>query len=64
NHLARELTMLTEWRGQPEYLPPREGDIHKVSLNAERAGRELGWAPSVDFADGLIKTVDFFRDQS
>ena len=64
NHLARELTMLTEWRGQPEYLPPREGDIHKISLNAERAGRDLGWAPSVDFVDGLVKTVEFFRDQA
>ncbi len=62
NSLVEELTMLTEWRGEPEFLPSRPGDIHKVSLNAERAGRELGWAPSVGFADGLIQTVAYFRD--
>ena len=61
NHLAGELARLTEWRERPEYLPPRVGDIHKVSLDAGLAGRELVWTPSVDLADGLARTVAFFR---
>ncbi len=62
NQLYGELAGLTEWQGRPEYLPPREGDIHKVSLDAGLARRELGWTPTVDLADGLIKTLAFFRE--
>ena len=63
NHLFGELAGLTDWQGQPEFLPPREGDIHKVSLDAGLARRELGWTPTVELGDGLIKTMEFFRNQ-
>ncbi len=63
NHLFGELAGLTEWQGRPEFLPPREGDIHKVSLDAGLARRELGWTPTVELGDGLIRTMEFFRDQ-
>ena len=62
NFLFGELAMLTEWQGRPEKAPPRPGDIHKVSLNAALAERDLGWAPSVEFGAGLLKTVAYFRE--
>ena len=62
NFLFGELAMLTEWQGRPEHAEPRLGDIHKVSLDAALAERDLGWAPSVEFGAGLVKTVDYFRN--
>jgi UDP-glucose 4-epimerase len=42
--------------------PPKPGEQRRSILTVDRARSELGWAPSVDLAEGLRRTVDFFRD--
>lgn len=63
NYLFGELARLTEWQGTPQYVAPRKGDIHKVSLDAGLAHRDLGWTPAVTLGDGLIKTIEYFRNE-
>lgn len=47
---------------QPELHPPRLGDLKRSQLSYERAQRVLGWTPKVALADGIARTVDFFRE--
>lgn len=41
-------------------VPPSPGDIRHSAADITRARRELGWAPTVGFAEGLRRTVASF----
>jgi UDP-glucose 4-epimerase len=41
--------------------PVRAGDINRISLDASKAERELGWVPEVTLEDGLRETVEWFK---
>ncbi|MDO3099274.1 GDP-mannose 4,6-dehydratase [Mycobacteroides abscessus subsp. abscessus] len=45
----------------PEFHPPRLGDLRQSCLDVGLAKRVLGWEPRVPLADGIRRTVDFFR---
>jgi len=52
---------LTGYKGKPAYADPRAGDI-RHSLADIRVARELlGYAPTVDFAEGIRRTVEWYR---
>jgi dTDP-glucose 4,6-dehydratase len=44
-----------------EYVKDRPGHDRRYSLSADRL-RELGWEPAVDFAEGIKRTVDWYRE--
>ena len=44
-----------------EYVPERPGDFGGKEISAAKAQRELGWSATVDFEDGLQRTVEWFR---
>jgi UDP-glucose 4-epimerase len=46
---------------QPEQAPARLGDLRASALDASRAEAELGWRPTVSIAEGVRRTVDYFR---
>jgi UDP-glucose 4-epimerase len=46
-----------------EFGPERPGDFAGREVSGETARRDLGWQPSVEFADGLRPTVDWFRQR-
>ena len=48
-------------RDEPEFYPARLGDLKRSSLDNSRAKQVLGWAPNVDLAEGVARTVDYFR---
>ncbi|HZI89941.1 MAG TPA: SDR family oxidoreductase [Candidatus Polarisedimenticolia bacterium] len=48
-------------RPEPEFLPPRPGDVRHSQASIERAGAELGFSPRVGFEEGLKRTVEHFR---
>jgi len=43
-----------------EFVPERTGDFGGREVCAQKARRELGWSPRVDFEDGLRRTVEWF----
>jgi UDP-glucose 4-epimerase len=48
---------------EPEFHPPRLGDLRRSCLDISRARRVLRWAPEVDIDEGVARTVDYFRAQ-
>ena len=61
NDTFRILAELTGYRGEPEFVPPRSGDIRDSLADIGRAGEVLGYRPIVDFKEGLRRTVDWYR---
>ncbi|MGH3048584.1 MAG: GDP-mannose 4,6-dehydratase, partial [Gaiellaceae bacterium] len=49
---ARDLTL-----AEPRFLPARVGEVSRSRLDITRAGRELGWEPSVRLRDGLDRIL-------
>lgn len=45
---------------EPELLPPRAGDVRDSLAGLDLVAKELGYKPSVDFAEGLRRTAASF----
>jgi UDP-glucose 4-epimerase len=52
---------LTGFRESPLYAPARAGDIRHSLADIRLAGELLGFAPVVDFREGLRRTVEWYR---
>jgi len=61
NQTFKILCDLTGYRGQPAYAEPRSGDIRHSLADIHLAAELLGYAPLVDFREGLQRTVDWYR---
>ena len=48
----------------PEFYPPRLGDLRRSWLDIGLAERVLGWRPQVGLEQGVARTVDYFRRAS
>jgi dTDP-glucose 4,6-dehydratase len=47
-----------------EYVTDRPGHDRRYSLASEKARADLGWEAQVRFADGLERTVNWYRDNT
>jgi dTDP-glucose 4,6-dehydratase len=45
-----------------EYVTDRPGHDRRYSLDSGKLSSELGWKAEVDFAEGLRRTVDWYRE--
>jgi len=45
----------------PVHAGAKQGEQRRSCLDITRAGRELGWRPQVELAEGIARTVDYFR---
>jgi UDP-glucose 4-epimerase len=45
----------------PEFAPPRLGDLKRSCLDVRLAEMILGWRPNVTLGDGVRRTVEYFR---
>ncbi|HEX5712550.1 MAG TPA: NAD-dependent epimerase/dehydratase family protein [Solirubrobacterales bacterium] len=43
---------------EPEFAPPRAGEVQRITLDASRAEAELGWRPETGLDQGLKLTLD------
>ena len=46
----------------PEFHPPRLGDLKRSCLDIGLAEQVLGWRPQVQLAEGVRRTVEYFRE--
>jgi UDP-glucose 4-epimerase len=61
NQTFEILRELTGYEGKPAYAPERAGDIRDSLADIRLAGELLGYAPIVDFREGLRRTVEWYR---
>ena len=47
---------------EPAFAAPREGDINRSMLCHEAAVQNLDWQPKMDLAEGLARTIAYFRN--
>jgi len=57
--------MIVEKMGKPEslitYIGDRPGQVFRHTAGIEKVARLLGWRPRTAFADGLDKTIAWYR---
>ncbi|CAN5271983.1 GDP-mannose 4,6-dehydratase [soil metagenome] len=49
---------------EPQWCPPRAGDVRASALDATAAAEGLGWTPRVSIEEGVTRTADYFRSAS
>ncbi|TMQ64241.1 MAG: SDR family oxidoreductase [Candidatus Eisenbacteria bacterium] len=59
--LLEQLGSILGVKADPEFRPPRAGDVRDSFADVSRATRLLGYAPAVNFRDGLTRTVEYYR---
>jgi len=63
NETFKLLQPLTNFAGQPKHGPERSGDIKHSLADISKAEAGLGYKPTVDFEEGLRRTVEWYRTQ-
>ena len=61
NRIFAILSELTGYSGKPIYAEARTGDIRDSLADIGRARELLGFEPTVDFREGLRRTVEWYR---
>ena len=46
---------------EPEFAPPRLGEVQHIAISPARAQGELGWEPHITLRDGLERTLTSLR---
>ncbi|WP_317891674.1 SDR family oxidoreductase [Acidicapsa acidisoli] len=61
NQVAEVLREITGYAGAVAYAAERAGDIRHSLADISLAQELLGYRPSVDFREGLVRTVEWYR---
>lgn len=61
--LAKKILELTGSKSRIAFQPLPEDDPQQRKPDITLASRELGWKPSVKLNEGLIKTIDYFKNK-
>jgi nucleoside-diphosphate-sugar epimerase len=61
NETFKALQGLTGYSGKANYAAERGGDIKHSLADISKAEANLGYTPSVDFEEGLRRTVEWYR---
>jgi len=61
NEAIELLREMTDFDGQPEYTTERPGDVRHSLADISRARQHLGYNPTIDFKEGLKRTVAWYR---
>jgi UDP-glucose 4-epimerase len=64
NETFEALKKLTGYTGTVKYGPERAGDVKHSLADISLAQKHLGYKPSVDFEEGLRRTVEWYKSQA
>jgi nucleoside-diphosphate-sugar epimerase len=62
NETFHLLKKLTGYSGDVNYGPERPGDVKHSLADISRAEKHLGYKPTVDFEEGLRRTIEWYRN--
>mmetsp|Transcript_28483 Transcript_28483/g.69470 ORF Transcript_28483/g.69470 Transcript_28483/m.69470 type:complete len:442 (+) Transcript_28483:315-1640(+) len=60
---AKLVIELTGSRSQLKFLPASKDDPTRRKPDISKAKKKLGWSPKITVRQGLIKTIEYFREQ-
>lgn len=63
NDLCRTMAKITKYDKNPTYKPARAGELFKSVLAINKALKVLKWKPETSFENGLLKTINFFKNR-
>jgi nucleoside-diphosphate-sugar epimerase len=63
NETFKALQPLTSYSGHVKYGPARGGDVKHSLADVSKAEAGLGYRPTVDFEEGLRRTVEWYRKE-
>jgi UDP-glucose 4-epimerase len=61
NETFRVLKKLTNYSGEVKYAPERSGDVKHSLADLAKAKECLGYVPTVNFEEGLRRTIEWYR---
>jgi len=61
NELCARMASVLGSTVQPEYTPPRAGDVRDSQADITRAREILGYQPIVSFEEGLRRTLEWYK---
>lgn len=61
NEIFTNLAKITSYTQSVSYGPAKVGETRHIYLDASKANRELGWAPTSSLEEGLRETVEYFK---
>ncbi|MGB9735208.1 MAG: SDR family oxidoreductase [bacterium] len=61
NTVLRLLESIFNRKANPEYLPPKKGDVKHSQADITNASKYLNYKTLIDFETGLKKTVEYFK---
>jgi UDP-glucose 4-epimerase len=59
--IHRLIAEILDSSSSPRFAAARSGELQAIALDASKAQWELGWAPSVELADGIERTIHWLR---
>jgi UDP-glucuronate decarboxylase len=60
--LAKLIIKLTKSKSKVQFQPLPADDPKQRKPDITLAQKKLGWTPRVDLEEGLIDTIEYFRD--
>ena len=45
-----------------EYVKDRPGHDRRYAINFSKIKNELGWKPKVSFEEGIVKTIEWYKN--
>jgi UDP-glucose 4-epimerase len=61
NQIFTSLAAITEYNQPAQHGPAKLGETRHIYLDASKARKDLGWAPTSTLEEGLRETVEYFR---
>lgn len=61
NYIFHEIKKLTGSNAEELHAEAKKGEQRRSVCSFNKINKEHGWKPDIEFADGLNRTVDFFR---
>lgn len=62
NQLYRHLADICGFAAEPEYAPPRPGELKRIALDAGKAAKSLKWSPATGIGQGLELTARWYEE--